>query len=252
LEKLMIILSRLVRSEARLFIREPVSLLFVLAFPALVVLILGGVFDAHDPAFGGATPSDFYIAAYVGVVVAAVAFVMLPVHLASYRERGVLRRFEASHFPPWALPAAWAVVASGLCLAGIAVMLGTAQLVYGVPAVTSPATTLAAITVAIAAYVSVGILLGLVLPTARAAEGVGLAIFFVSFLLGGGGPPPGAMPAVMRTISNLLPVTQAVRSIQGGWLAIGGSPGPRIALTAGIGVAATAAWVIIASRRARR
>jgi ABC-2 type transport system permease protein len=249
---MMIILSRLVRSEAKLFVREPVSLLFVLAFPALVVLILGGVFEADDPAFGGAAPSDFYVAAYVGVVVAAVAFVMLPVHLASYRERGVLRRFDASHFPPWTLPAAWAVVATGLCLAGIVVMLATAQLAYGVPAVQHPAATAAAMAMTIAAYVSVGILLGLVLPTARAAQGVGLAIFFVSFLLGGGGPPPGAMPSVMRTVSDLLPMTHAVRSIQAGWLGIGGSSGHHLAITAALGVAATVGWAISTSRQTRQ
>jgi hypothetical protein len=40
-----------------------------------------------------------YVAAYIGVVVTAIGLVMLPVHLASYRERGVLRRFDVSRYP---------------------------------------------------------------------------------------------------------------------------------------------------------
>ena len=42
---------KLIRSELRLFLREPSAMAFVLAFPVVTVLILGGVFDEDDPAF---------------------------------------------------------------------------------------------------------------------------------------------------------------------------------------------------------
>ena len=42
-------------------------------------------------------------------------------------------------------------------------------------------------------FVSVGVLLGSLLPSARAAQAVGLLLFFPSFLLGAGGPPPHVM-----------------------------------------------------------
>ena len=40
---------RLLRSELRLLLREPLVLAFVFAFPVVTVLILGGVFDDDDP-----------------------------------------------------------------------------------------------------------------------------------------------------------------------------------------------------------
>lgn len=236
--------GRLVAIEAKLFLREPISLLFVVAFPALVVVILGGVFEPGDPAFGGARPSDYYVAAYIGVVVTAVALVGLPVHLAAYREQGVLRRVRASHLPPWSLPAAWVLVGTTLCLVGVAVVLGTAQLIYGVPAVQHPADTALAVAVAIVSNVSLGILLGLRLPTARSAQATGLALFFPSFLLGGGGPPPGAMPGPMRIAANAFPLTHTIRAIQHPWLSVGGPTGLRLALMAGIAVIASAGWVL--------
>ena len=76
-------LLRLAATEMKLFVREPMVLTFVFAFPVLTVLILGGVFDDDDPNFEGALPSDYYVAAYIGVVIAAIGLVMLPVHLAS-------------------------------------------------------------------------------------------------------------------------------------------------------------------------
>jgi hypothetical protein len=71
-------LLRLAITELKLFVREPMVLTFVFALPVLTVVILGGVFDDDDPNFEGALPSDYYIAAYIGVVIAAIGLVMLP------------------------------------------------------------------------------------------------------------------------------------------------------------------------------
>ena len=44
---------KLVRTEWRLFLREPLAMAFVVAFPVITALVIGGVFDDDDPAFGG-------------------------------------------------------------------------------------------------------------------------------------------------------------------------------------------------------
>ena len=92
--------GRLVRAELKLMTRDPLVLTFVFAFPVVTMLIIGGAFGTRpDPAFDGTNPSHWYVASYLTVVIAATGLVMLPVHLASYRERGVLRRFAAAGFP---------------------------------------------------------------------------------------------------------------------------------------------------------
>ena len=50
-----------------------------------------------------------------------------------------------------------------------------------------------------------GVAVGLAVPTARAAQAIGMLAFFPLYLLGGGGPPKGAMTGAMHSISNLLP-----------------------------------------------
>ena len=243
-------LGRLVVTEAKLFVREPIGLIFVFAFPILTVLIIGSSFEADDPAFGGATPSAYYIAAYIGVVLAAVGLVMLPVHLASYRERGVLRRFQASHFPPWMLPVAWIAVATVIVVAAIATLLATTQLVFGIPGVDDVPATLIGIALGVWTSINTGIALGLALPTARAAQGVGLALFFPSFLLGGAGPPPAVMPQVMRTVADLIPTTHVVKAIQQPWLGIGASTTTHVVVLAALGLATTWLWIRLAARTA--
>ena len=243
-------LLRLAVSELKLFVREPMVLTFVFAFPVLTVLILGGVFDDDDPNFEGALPSDYYVAAYIGVVIAAIGLVMLPVHLASYRERGVLRRFDVSRYPRWALPAAWILVAMVITAVAVTVLLVTGHLVYGLPApdnllAVAVGTLLGAFT-----FISIGIALGLAMPSARSAQGLGMLLFFPFFLLGGAGPPPDAMGDPMSTIANAVPLTHVVRSIQEPWLDLG-TPTGHLAVLAALAVVATIGWITLSTRAAR-
>jgi ABC-2 type transport system permease protein len=242
-------LLRLAATELKLFVREPMVLTFVFAFPVLTVLILGGVFDDDDPSFEGALPSDYYIAAYIGVVIAAIGLVMLPVHLASYRERGVLRRFDVSRYPRWALPAAWILVAMAITAVAVAVLLATGQLAYGLPEPDDPLAVALGTLLGAFTFISIGIALGMALPSARSAQGLGMLLFFPFFLLGGAGPPPDAMGDPMSTIANAVPLTHVVRSIQEPWLDLG-SPGVHFVVLAALAVLATAGWMTLSARTA--
>ena len=65
--------------------------------PESRLLIDGELVEAASGArFDNVNPAHWYVASYLTVVIAAAGLVMLPVHLASYRERGVLRRFAAA------------------------------------------------------------------------------------------------------------------------------------------------------------
>src|SRR5262249_45739705 len=103
--------GRLVRAELRMITRDPLILTFWFASPIVTMLIIAGAFGtAPDPAFDGVNPAHWYVASYLTVVIAAMGLVMLPVHLASYRERGVLRRFAAAGFPRWSFAIAELII----------------------------------------------------------------------------------------------------------------------------------------------
>jgi ABC-2 type transport system permease protein len=103
---------------------------------------------------------------------------------------------------------------------------------------------LAALSLGAIAFVSIGVLLGSVLPSARAAQAVGLLIFFPSFLLGAGGPPPHVMGSVVRTIAGPLPLTLLTNAVRAPWLGLGPATGSLI----GVAVLAVVATVIAARR----
>lgn len=231
--------GKLLAQELRLVSRDPFTLIFAVGFPILCVLTLGGVFGT-EPAHGfPINPSHYYIASYFTVMIGAVGFVMLPTHIASYRERGVLRRFTAAGFSRWSFLYAesWLGLIS-IAVAGVVLLLVAAP-VYGVPPVQDPLRAGAGIVVSAIAFVSIGVLLGTLLPTARAAQAVGLLLYFPSFLLGVGGPPTSVMPPVLRAIAENQPLALANQAIRDPWLGLGDGTVPLL-IVAAIAIVATA------------
>jgi ABC-2 type transport system permease protein len=235
---------RLLTTELRLLGRDPLTLTFVLVFPIVTMLIIGGSFGTEPDEAFPVNPSHWYVASYFTVVIGATGLIMLPVHIASYRERGVLRRFAASGFPRWSFAVAQLAIGLSATAIGGVLLLAVAAPVYGVPNVESPVRVAAGIAVGSVAFVSIGVLLGTVLPSARAAQAIGLLLFFPSFLLGVGGPPPAVMSDVLSDIADLLPLALANQAIREPWLGIGNASGALLATTA-IAVVATA----LAARR---
>jgi ABC-2 type transport system permease protein len=221
--------GRLLRVELKLMLRDPLVLTFVFVFPVLTMLIIGGSFGTKPTsAFVNRNPAHWYVASYLTVVIAATGLIMLPVHLASYRERGVLRRFAAAGFPRWSFALAQLAVGLIAVAAASAVELGVAAPVYGVPALHEAWRVGLGIGLGAVAFTGIGVLLGTLLPSARAAQAVGLMLFFPSFLLGAGGPPPHALGPAMRSIADVLPLTQVTDAIRDPWLGLGPASGSLI------------------------
>ncbi len=237
--------GRLVQAELRLMVRDPLVLTFVVAFPIVTMLIIGGAFGTQpDRAFDFVNPAHWYVASYLTVVIAAMGLVMLPVHLASYRERGVLRRFAAAGFPRWSFPISQLIVGLATTTVSCALLLAVAAPVYGIPPMHAWWRVTAALALGSIAFVSLGVLLGSVLPSARSAQAVGLLIFFPSFLLGAGGPPPHVMGSVVRQVAGPLPLTLLTNAVREPWLGLGSATG-SLAAVAALAVAAT----VLAARR---
>ena len=241
--------GRLVRTELKLMVREPLTLVFVFAFPVITMLIIGGAFGTTpDAAFDWVNPSHWYVASYLTVVIAASGLIMVPVHLASYRERGVLRRFAAAGFPRWSFALAEAVTGLAAIAAGSAVLLAVAAPVYGLPRVHHLAQVAAGFTLGSVAFVAIGVVLGTMLPSARSAQAVGLLLFFPSFLLGAGGPPPHVMGSALRAVAGYLPLTRVTGAVRDPWLGTGTATASLIVVAA----LAVAAALLAAHRSALR
>lgn len=236
-------LVTLAGTEIRLLTREWATMVFAFAFPPLFMLVLAGVFGNEDDMGGtGVSGTDYYIAAYIGVPMGALALVGLPVMLASYRERDVLRRFNAFGVPTWRVVAAQALVTALLIVLAAGLVVATAAPIYGVPAIEDPVGVAVGFLVGTVTMLALGVALGLAVRTARAAQALGMLVFMPMWLLGGGGPPRDIMSDAMGNISDVLPLWHATTSIREPWLG-GDVTGSHLA---GLGIWAIVGFVAVA------
>jgi ABC-2 type transport system permease protein len=164
---------------------------------------------------------DFYVPAYIGLVIASVSLTGLPVHLAEYRERGVLRRFRASSVSAWRVFCSQVVVSFVIASLGGLLLAAVAFLTHDIHAPRSLVGVLAAFAVSTLSFTALGVLLGMMFPTVRAAQGAGLLLWFVMLILAGSGPPPEVLPDAMRRIGDLTPLKHVNTLLQDAWLGFG-------------------------------
>jgi ABC-2 type transport system permease protein len=219
------------RTEFRLFRREPFSVVFGLAFPLMMMVLLAAVFgnrqaDARKIQNGmliwrGVTPATYYTAASVSVIVAALGLMTLPIALAGYRERGILRRFHASSLSALTLAGSELTVALGTFVAGTLVMAIVARLAYHAMLPQELFGVIVALLAGTAAFGAIGLLLASVIRTSRSAQGIGLMLFFALWLISGTAPPRAVLPAGLRDVGGLLPLSHLVTAIQNPWFGFG-------------------------------
>ena len=236
------------RVELLLLLRDPVTLVFALALPVVNIVVMGGVFgDQPDPSgeiFRGVGASTYYVPAYVGLVAASVGLIGIPTQLAGYRERGVLRRMRAAGLPVSSILLAQVVVGVLLTVVGAALVVAISSLTNDPDPPADIGGVVIAFVVGTVSLTLLGLVLGALLPTARAAQGAGVLLWFVVLILGGAGPPPEVLPDAMAFVGAVTPLRPMVLALQDPWFAEGWNL-PMLAVLVAIGVAS---WAIAAAR----
>ena len=214
--------------ELKLFIREPITVIFTLALPVIFVFVMGGVFgneasidDSGMIVFRGVGPLDYYIPAYFGLVIMAIGTVALPVHLAGYRERGVLRRLHASSISVWSVLGSQMVVSFVIAVLGSVLVFILGIIVYSPHIPQEIGLLVLAFLLGLVSFTALGFFLGAVLPSTRAAQGLGLILFFVMMILGGAGPPPEVLTGAMDIVGQITPLRHVIIILQDPWLGFG-------------------------------
>lgn len=192
-------------------------------------------------------PRHSYVPAYVVMVVASVGLISLPVHLAGYRERGIMRRLRASGASAGAVVLAQIAVAASIAAVGGAVLVVAALIIYGTGLPEDPVRALTGVALVLLQFTAIGVLLGVVMPGTRAAQGVGMTLFFGMFFIAGAGPPPEVLSGPLQRVADALPLTHAVRTVQDPWLGRAWEPA-NLVVVAVTPVAAAAAAALVLRR----
>ena len=89
--------ATLALTEAKLFMREPIALFWGVVFPLVLLIVIGSTSsDKASKQYGGLRFIDVYVPVLMVFVLTIVAVNALPAVLASYRDKGYLRRLATT------------------------------------------------------------------------------------------------------------------------------------------------------------
>ena len=238
-------LTAMTRMEARLFFREPLGPLLVLALPVALVVGFGLIpgFGDPDPGLGGQPGTQYIASLGIGIVLAILGLSILPTTLGTYRQQGVLRRLGASPVRPGTLLGAQLIVVGAAAVAAAVLLVGVGALAFGVALPRNPAGFVLALALGAAALLSVGLMIAAVAPSAKAANTIGMMTFFPSMFLAGVYVPRDVFPAALQRVSDVTPLGAAIEAVRDSWQSAWPHP---------VHLATMAVWALIATAVAGR
>jgi ABC-2 type transport system permease protein len=203
--------------ELKAFFREKDAVIFIFAFPVILLLIFGTVF--RDDVAAGVSFAQYFLPGMIAAGLMLVSFQSLAIQIAIERDDGTLKRLEGTPMPR----AAYFVGKIGLVLVTgllqVALLLVVARVVFGVPIPTEPLrwVTFAWISLlGIAAGTLLGIAFSSVPRSGKSASAVVTPVVLVLQFISGVFFLYSDIPAWLRTIAEVFPLkwmAQGMRSV---------------------------------------
>jgi ABC-2 type transport system permease protein len=210
-------LLKLTWVETKLYLREP-GIYFGLAFPLVLLFVFGTIYGNAPNAFlGGRGSLDFYLPAYIAMLMIANTCYSLPMTLINYRERGVLFRLQATPLRPWMILGSQLGVNMLMTTLGALLLVVAGRLFYNVHVTISMLSVFLAFLLGMLSIFSIGFLIASIVPNTRIAPIVGTLLFFAMLYLSGATVPLKLYPQPVQQIAEFIPPTHVIRLLQNIW-----------------------------------
>jgi ABC-2 type transport system permease protein len=231
--------KRLAIAEGRLFLREKMSVVGVFAFPVGLVVAFGLIpgFGKPQKSLDDQIGTEYIAALGIAIVLVSLGLQAVPMVIAQYRERGVLRRLAMTPVRPLTLLIAKMTVWAVAALLSVALIVAVTRLAFHVPLPVKPGWFVLSVVLGLAALFALGMLVTAVAPTARSATGLALALYFPNMFLAGIWVPASQMSAGLQQAGNFSPLGAALHALGDSWMGID----PRLEY---LGI--MAGWAVIA------
>lgn len=211
---------KLLSVETKLLVREPGSM-FSFAIPLFILVVFGGGLARGDVAL---------VPTALAVSLGLVALYLMPTALATYREQGVLRRMSATPVHPASLLAAQLAIQFVLAMVSAATLVVVAMVALGAGAPREAGLFIAALALGAVSMFAVGMVIAALAPSGRAANGIGVLLYFPLAYVSGLLQPVSLMPATMVRIGEFTPLGAFRRAAQEAWMGAVADPLPMVVM----------------------
>lgn len=211
-------LIAITKIEFKLLLRNFFSVFFTLFFPVGMLLIFGEIYG-NDPSdfYGGKGAMDILVSSYICMVMAVTGIMSLPLTVAQYRERKILKRFRATPIKEKDILFSQMIANVILTIIGIAVLIIVGILRYNIKLYGNIFVVIIAASLVMCSMYSIGLLIAGVSKNGKSATSIAYIIYFPMLMLSGATLPLEMFPKNIKILANILPLTHGVKLLRGVW-----------------------------------
>ncbi|MEV1004286.1 ABC transporter permease [Nonomuraea sp. NPDC050202] len=193
--------------ETKLLTREP-GALFSLLIPLFILVVFGSSIQPGDTVL---------LPMALAIAVGLVGLYLLPTTLATYRERGILRRLSITPVHPGSLLVVQLLLQLVLVVAACGLLMAVAGTVLGAHLPALVFSGVLAFLLGTASMFAIGSLVAALAPNGRAANGFGVLLYFPMAYLAGLMQPVDQMPDMVALVGTFTPLGAFVESLRDVW-----------------------------------
>ncbi len=205
----------LLKAEIKLSLRGMDMFIFAICMPVVVVIILGAVFG-NRPAFDGAeyTFLEQSFGAVSTIAICAGGVMGLPLVISDYRSRKILKRFKVTPASPALILAVQVVIYALYSIISLILVYAAGAIFFHYQLRGSWLQFLGAYLLVMLSMFSIGLLVGGIAPDMKIASVAASLLYFPMLTFSGATLPYEVMPAALRRVADIMPLTQGIKLLK--------------------------------------
>lgn len=209
-------LKALIKTELLLAVREFSAVFFGVLFPMAMALLLGFI-NGDQLAYEGAsfTKNQQAFGALISIGICACGLMGLPINLADYRHKHILKRFRVTPISPMQLLSAQIFVSFLVAIISALGVWLVLKVFFGYQMNGSIINFLLAYFLVTVTIFSLGGMIASLAPNIKTANFICTMIYFPMLFLSGATIPYEILPKPLQSVSNILPLTQGIKLLKG-------------------------------------
>ena len=205
---------RMYQVEQKIFFRSPDVILFCLAMPLMVFILITMIAGGKDAADSGLT---YLQSAYVSLSTVGIccsAFMSIPIVIVDYRSQGVLRRMYCSPCSPARLLACDTICSGVMAVISTLILTVAAVVFFGYRMQGNVFAYIAVWLLTMISMFSIGLMVASLCRTTKSMNVATSLLYFPMLLFSGATIPAEVFPAGLRAISRWMPLGVGIRLLK--------------------------------------
>lgn len=213
--------ATLFKNELKLNIRNMNMVIFAVIMPLVVLIILGIIYGTKPAAEGAEyTFLEQSFGALCTISICAGGLMGLPLVVAEYRERKILKRFQVTPVSPLKLLLVEFSIYVVYCIVSMLTLFPAAMLIWNVRIKGSLSAFLGSWLLTMVSTLSIGMMVGGVAKDSKSASVIACILYFPMLIFSGATLPFEVMPTVMQKVVSVFPLTRGIELMKSAFLGL--------------------------------